>query len=148
MTAFTLASWNINSVRLRAPLVADWVSQADPDVLCLQEIKCQNEQFPEEAFREMGFRHFHVRGQKGMHGVAIASKFPLEDLGDEDLCPRAEARHQRVMVEGIELHNFYIPAGGDEPDPAINPRFAHKLGFLDRIEAYFKARAAENPPLV
>lgn len=73
MTAFTLASWNINSVRLRAPLVADWVSQADPDVLCLQEIKCLNEQFPEEAFREMGFRHFHVRGQKGMHGVAIAS---------------------------------------------------------------------------
>ncbi|MEA1940935.1 MAG: exodeoxyribonuclease III [Pseudomonadota bacterium] len=148
MTALTLASWNINSVRLRAPLVADWVRQADPDVLCLQEIKCQNDQFPEDAFREMGFRHFHVRGQKGMHGVAIASKFPLEDLGDEDLCPKAEARHQRVMVEGIELHNFYIPAGGDEPDPQTNPRFAHKLAFLDRIEAYFRDRAKENPPLV
>ena len=134
MTAFTLASWNINSVRLRAPMVAEWVRQADPDVLCLQEIKCLAEQFPEEAFREMGFRHFHVRGQKGMHGVAIASKLPLEDLPDEDLCPKAEARHQRVMVEGIELHNFYIPAGGDEPDPAINPRFAHKLAFLERIE--------------
>ncbi|WP_138510827.1 exodeoxyribonuclease III [Maricaulis alexandrii] len=148
MTAFTLASWNINSVRLRAPMVAEWVRQADPDVLCLQEIKCLAEQFPEEAFREMGFRHFHVRGQKGMHGVAIASKLPLQDLPDEDLCPKAEARHQRVMVEGIELHNFYIPAGGDEPDPAINPRFAHKLAFLERIEAYFAGRAAENPPLV
>ncbi|MFT6541724.1 MAG: exodeoxyribonuclease-3 [Maricaulis maris] len=145
----TLASWNINSVRLRAvPLIADWVREADPDVLCLQEIKCLEEQFPEEAFREMGFRHFHVRGQKGMHGVAIASKYPLEDLGDVELCPRGEARHQRVGVEGIELHNFYIPAGGDEPDPAINPRFAHKLEFLDRIERYFAGRASENAALV
>ncbi|MHA6287923.1 exodeoxyribonuclease III [Maricaulis sp. CAU 1757] len=148
MTAFTLASWNINSVRLRAPMVADWVAEADPDVLCLQEIKCLNEQFPEEAFREMGFRHFHVRGQKGMHGVAIASKLPLEDLGDEELCPKAEARHQRVGVEGIELHNFYIPAGGDEPDPETNPRFAHKLAFLDRIETYFRERDTANTPMI
>lgn len=148
MTAFTLASWNINSVRLRAPMVANWVREADPDVLCLQEIKCQNEQFPEAEFREMGFKHFHVRGQKGMHGVAIASKLPLEEIGDEEICPKAEARHQRVVVEGIELHNFYIPAGGDEPDPAINPRFAHKLAFLDRVETYFKGRAKENAPLV
>lgn len=148
MTGFTLATWNINSVRLRAPLVAEWVSQADPDVLCLQEIKCQNHEFPEEAFREMGFSHFHVRGQKGMHGVAIASKFPLEDIGDEGLCPREEARHQRVMVEGVELHNFYIPAGGDEPDPETNPRFAHKMEFLARLETYFRQRRAENAPLV
>jgi exodeoxyribonuclease-3 len=148
MTAFTLASWNINSVRLRAPMVAEWVAQADPDVLCLQEIKCLNEQFPEEAFREMGFKHFHVRGQKGMHGVAIASKLPLNDLGDEALCPKEEARHQRVGVAGVELHNFYIPAGGDEPDAATNPRFAHKLAFLDRIETYFGKRAKEDSPLV
>lgn len=148
MTGFSIATWNINSVRLRAASVADWVAKADPDVLCLQEIKCQADQFPEEAFREMGFKHFHIRGQKGMHGVAIASKHPLEELSDEALCPRSEARHQRVGVAGFELHNFYIPAGGDEPDPAINPRFAHKLEFLDRLEAYFTARASENTPLV
>ena len=148
MSGISIATWNINSVRLRAPSVAAWVAEADPDVLCLQEIKCLSEQFPEEAFREMGFRHFHIRGQKGMHGVAIASKLPLEDLPDEDLCPRSEARHQRVGVAGIELHNFYIPAGGDEPDPAINPRFAHKLEFLDKLEAYFTGRAAEKTPLV
>jgi len=148
MTAFSLASWNINSVRLRAPLVAEWVKLADPDVLCLQEIKCQNHEFPEAAFREMGFSHFHVRGQKGMHGVAIASKLPLDDLGDEGLCPREEARHQRVGVAGVELHNFYIPAGGDEPDVETNPRFAHKMEFLDRLERYFGERRAENAPLV
>jgi exodeoxyribonuclease-3 len=148
MTAFSLATWNINSVRLRAPMVAEWVDQAKPDVLCLQEIKCRTEEFPEKAFRDMGFEHFHVRGQKGMHGVAIASKLPLEDLGDEDLCPRGEARHQRVGVAGVELHNFYIPAGGDEPDPESNPRFAHKLEFLDRIEAYFSDRTKKATPLV
>lgn len=148
MTAFTLASWNINSVRLRAPMVAEWVKQAEPDVLCLQEIKCQNEEFPEKAFREMGFEHFHVRGQKGMHGVAIASRLPLDDLGDEGLCPKSEARHQRVGVAEVELHNFYIPAGGDEPDPETNPRFAHKMDFLARIERYFGERASENAPLV
>jgi len=148
MTAFSLATWNINSVRLRAPMIAEWVEQAKPDVLCLQEIKCRSEEFPEKAFRAMGYEHFHVRGQKGMHGVAIASKLPLEDLGDEELCPRSEARHQRVGVAGVELHNFYIPAGGDEPNAETNPRFAHKLEFLDRIEAYFKARATENPPLI
>jgi exodeoxyribonuclease-3 len=148
MTAFSLATWNINSVRLRAPMIAEWVKLASPDVLCLQEIKCRTEEFPEAAFREMGYQHFHVRGQKGMHGVAIASRLPLEDLGDEDLCPRGEARHQRVGVAGVELHNFYIPAGGDEPNIEINPRFAHKLEFLDRIETYFKDRMKENPALV
>ena len=148
MAALRLASWNINSVRLRAPMVAEWVKQADPDVLCLQEIKCQNHEFPEAAFREMGFSHFHVRGMKGMHGVAIASKYELEDLPDADLCPKGEARHQRVGVEGLELHNFYIPAGGDEPDPETNPRFAHKMEFLARIEAYFASRKVENAPLV
>ena len=148
MTAFTLASWNINSVRLRAPMVAEWVKQANPDVLCLQEIKCQNDEFPEKAFRDMGFEHFHVRGQKGMHGVAIASRLPLEDLGDEALCPKEEARHQRVGVAGVELHNFYIPAGGDEPNPDTNPRFAHKMEFLSRIERYFGDRAKEDAALV
>ncbi len=148
MTAFKLASWNINSVRLRAPMIAKWVEEAKPDVLCLQEIKCRTEEFPVKAFKEMGFEHFHVRGQKGMHGVGISSKLPLEDLGDVDLCPRGEARHQRVGVAGVELHNFYIPAGGDEPDVEINPRFAHKLEFLDRIEAYFTARRVSDPALV
>jgi len=148
MTAFSLATWNVNSVRLRAPMIGDWVKQANPDVLCLQEIKCRTEEFPEKAFRAMGYEHFHVRGQKGMHGVAIASKLPLDDLEDEGLCPRSEARHQRVGVAGVELHNFYIPAGGDEPNAETNPRFAHKLDFLDRIESYFTARVTENPPLI
>lgn len=149
MTSLTIATWNVNSVRLRAvPLIAPFVGIAKPDVLCLQEIKCQNEEFPKAAFEEMGYSHFHVRGQKGMHGVAIASRFPLEDLSDEALCMRGEARHQRVGVKGIELHNFYVPAGGDEPDPAINPRFEHKLDFIARMEKYFGTRETDTTPMV
>ena len=149
MTTPSIASWNVNSVRLRAvPLIAPFVASCQPDVLCLQEIKCQSHEFPEKAFREMGYEHFHVRGQKGMHGVAIASKYPLQDLGDEAICPREEARHQRVGVKGIELHNFYIPAGGDEPDIEINPRFAHKMDFLACTRDYFAARDTRNEKIV
>ncbi|HAQ35004.1 MAG: exodeoxyribonuclease III [Maricaulis sp.] len=149
MSSLTIATWNVNSVRLRAqPLIAPFVEQASPDVLCLQEIKCRTEEFPEKTFREMGYSHFHVRGMKGMHGVAIASRYPLEDLPDEDFCRASEARHQRVRVKGIELHNFYVPAGGDEPDPDINPRFAHKLDFLDRMTRYFDRRSNEDADMV
>jgi len=149
MTSLSIASWNVNSVRLRAvPLIAPFVAACQPDVLCLQEIKCQGHEFPEKAFREMGYEHFHVRGQKGMHGVAIASKYPLQDLGDEAICPREEARHQRVGVQGIELHNFYIPAGGDEPDIEINPRFAHKMDFLACTRDYFAARDTRKEKIV
>tara|TARA_R110002096_G_scaffold42970_2_gene115951 strand:+ start:2356 stop:3171 length:816 start_codon:yes stop_codon:yes gene_type:complete len=149
MSSLSIATWNVNSVRLRAgPLIAPFVARAKPDVLCLQEIKCRTEEFPEAAFREMGFEHFHVRGQKGMHGVAIASRLPLQDLPDEDLCMRSEARHQRVRVDGIELHNFYVPAGGDEADPDINPRFEHKLDFIGRMADYFGDRAKDKTPMV
>lgn len=149
MTELTIATWNVNSVRLRAqPLIAPFVKQVMPDVLCLQEIKCRTEEFPVKTFRDMGYEHFHVRGMKGMHGVAIASRHPLEDLPDEDFCRSGEARHQRVRVKGVELHNFYVPAGGDEPDPEINPRFAHKLDFLERMTRYFEGRAREDAPMV
>ncbi|MCW5724536.1 MAG: exodeoxyribonuclease III [Maricaulaceae bacterium] len=148
MTALSIASWNVNSVRLRAPLVAKFAAETRPDVICLQEIKCRDGEFPAAAFRDMGYPHIHVRGQKGLHGVAIASRLPLDPLPDEALCPRAEARFQRVKIAGVEIQNYYVPAGGDEPDPAINPRFAHKLEFLDAMQAYFARRAAEGAAII
>ena len=148
MTPFTLATWNINSVRLRAPHVASFVKEANPDVVALQEIKCLPDQFPRAAFEEMGLPHLHIVGQKGLHGVAIASRTPIEVLDQDALCPRGEARFQRVLVNGVELQNYYIPAGGDEPDPEINPRFKHKLDFLDRLKGYAADRAKENAPIV
>lgn len=148
MSGFTLATWNINSVRLRAPQVAQFAKAADPDVICLQEIKCETGQFPYKAFKAMGYEHAHVTGQKGMHGVATVSRRPIEILDDEPICPLGHARHQRVAVDGVEIQNYYIPAGGDEPDPDINPRFRHKLDFLDCLEGYFARRAAESAPII
>jgi len=143
VAGLTIATWNINSVRLRAPQIARFAAEAAPDVICLQEIKCQEDQFPYKAFREMGYAHAHVTGQKGMHGVATVSRAPLDPLPSQALCPKEEARHQRVRVEGVEIENYYIPAGGDEPDPAVNPRFRHKLDFLEAFKAYLEGRAEE-----
>ena len=148
MRPLTVATWNVNSVRLRAPQIARWTGEAQPDVLCLQEIKCTADQFPTKAFEDMGYPHVHVVGQKGLHGVAVVSKLPLRPLDPAPICPKAEARFQRVEVAGFELQNFYLPAGGDEPDPDVNPRFRHKLDFLSALEAYNAGRAVENAAIV
>jgi exodeoxyribonuclease-3 len=148
MRGLTIATWNINSVRLRHPQIALFAQDADPDVICLQEIKCLPDQFPRKDFAAMGYPHVAVVGQKGMHGVAVASRTKIEELDAPALCPRGEARFQRVKVEGIEIQNFYIPAGGDEPDPEINPRFKHKMDFLEALEVYAAKRAREDADIV
>ncbi len=113
-----IASWNINSVRLRAEQVARFVAEQAPDVVCLQEIKCREAEFPVAAFAEAGFPHLRIAGQKGWHGVAIASRLPIEDAPALAVCREGHARVVGVRVAGIEIQNFYIPAGGDMPDRA------------------------------
>ncbi|MEO6396339.1 MAG: exodeoxyribonuclease III [Devosia sp.] len=138
---FSLATWNINSVRLRLPLVLDFLSRHRPDVLCLQEIKCQNEQFPTAAFADAGYPHQAVHGQKGYHGVAIISRFPLADISRRVFCEIEDCRHVSASVDWgrgpLIVHSIYIPAGGDEPDPDINPKFRHKLNFLKELKDWF-----------
>ena len=141
---FRLATWNINSVRLRLDLVARFVRAEKPDVLCLQEIKCVDDKFPELELRALGFPHVAVSGQKGYHGVAILSRSPLKREERRDICGRGHARHLSVMLDvaagpaPLVLHNVYVPAGGDLPDPAVNDKFRHKLDFLEAMEAWFK----------
>lgn len=135
-----LTSWNVNSVRLRLPQIEQFLEQENPDVLCLQEIKCLEDQFPAQAFAKAGYPFQAICGQKGMHGVAVVSKLPLTKLDQPDFCPKKEARTQVVQIAGFELYNLYIPAGGDEPDSNINPKFAHKLEFLRRLEQFFSTR--------
>lgn len=144
MTTITLATWNINSVRLRIDQVARFAAMAKPDVLCLQEIKCREGEFPTAAFKDMGLKHVAIVGQKGWHGVAIASRFPLETLDAPALCHHGEARAQSVRVKGLTLHNLYVPAGGDEPDPSANPKFAHKLDFVDRMRSAYARTTAPD----
>ncbi|MGE3143280.1 MAG: exodeoxyribonuclease III [Hyphomonadaceae bacterium] len=142
-----IVTWNINSVRLRAEMVARFVIDAKPDVLCLQEIKCRDGEFPLQAFKNMGLRYTHVVGQKGWHGVAIASRHKLEPLS-LSLCPKNEARAAAVRVQGVEINNLYVPAGADVPDRAVNEKFGHKLDFLDCMRAYYKKRKGKGPLVV
>ena len=135
-----ITTWNINSVRLRMPIVARFLREQAPDILCLQETKCRDAEFPFSGFRELGYAHIAINGQKGYHGVAIASRLPLDEIGRHDFCDKGHARHLGVRIKTgdrpFALHNFYVPAGGDEPDPAINPKFAHKLDYVDALGAW------------
>ena len=143
-----IATWNVNSVRLRTDHMARFVAQAAPDVLCLQEIKCQTHEFPTQPFIDAGYPHFRIAGQKGWHGVAIASRLPIEDAPVLDVCREGHARCVGAVVAGVEIQNFYIPAGGDAPDPADNPKFAHKLDFFARLTALMAARDPAAPLII
>jgi exodeoxyribonuclease-3 len=146
---FTLATWNINSVRLRADLVVKLLTEEAPDVLCLQECKSPVDKIPAEVFADAGYPHMVARGQKGYNGVAILSKLPLEDAGHRDFCEKGDARHVAARLEdGTTIHNFYVPAGGDEPDREKNPKFGHKLDFLTEMRDWFRDSRPEKSILV
>ncbi len=144
MTTLSITTWNINSVRLRLPIVERFLAEHAPDILCLQEIKCQNDQFPAKALRKLGYEYIEVHGQKGYHGVATVSKVPLSEASSTDYCLKGDTRHLLTIFETpvgrVGLHNFYVPAGGDVPDRVKNEKFGHKLDFLEEM----KALRAEN----
>jgi exodeoxyribonuclease III len=144
-----LATWNINSVRLRVDNVCRLLAEWAPDVLCLQETKAQDPLFPSEAFEALGYRQQLVHGMKGYNGVAIISRVPIATPLTRSWCARDDCRHAlAVLPGGIELHNIYVPAGGDLPDPEGNPKFAHKLQFLDEVTAWFAAERTDGRAMV
>lgn len=146
---FTLATWNINSVRLREALVAKLMTQHAPDVLCLQECKSPVENIPLDQFRALGYSHMVARGQKGYNGVAILSKRPITDAGDRDYAKLGHARHVAARMEnGVVIHNCYVPAGGDIPDREENVKFGQKLDFLTDMRDAFRADRPERSILV
>ncbi|WP_425099903.1 exodeoxyribonuclease III [Tropicibacter sp. S64] len=146
---FTLATWNINSVRLRAALVEQLLRAESPDVLCLQECKAPVDKLPLEGFAALGYGHVVARGQKGYNGVAILSKLPLTDLGDRDFAGLGHARHVAAQLDnGVVIHNFYVPAGGDIPDREQNEKFGQKLDYLAEMRDWFRAAPPERSVLV
>jgi exodeoxyribonuclease-3 len=145
----TIATWNINSVRLRLPIVEHLLDTCSPDILCLQETKCPDELFPHAAFEARGYGHIAINGQKGYHGVATISRRPIEAVERRLFCGIPDSRHlsTRFAAGGLSIliHNFYVPAGGDAPDPDINPKFRHKLDFVAEmrtVRAEWDAAAA------
>ena len=144
-----LATWNINSVRLRLQIIIDFIKKNNIDVLCLQETKTEDKFFPCEYFEKNGFSYQYLTGQKSYNGVAILSKIPIIKKFKIEWCGVDEARHISVKLKNkITIHNFYIPAGGDIPDPKINLKFKHKLCFLEEVINYFENDKTKNKILV
>jgi exodeoxyribonuclease-3 len=134
---FSIATWNINSVRARLDIVERFLSEVGPDILCLQETKVVNESFPAGLFRQFGYNHQVLHGQPMHHGVAIVSRIPIREDDRLDWQANGEARHVGVRLDnGLRLENVYVPAGGEEPDRAVNPKFGQKLDFLGRMIAW------------
>lgn len=143
--SWSLVTFNVNGIRARLATVVEWLGTHRPDVLCLQEIKCQTRDFPSDPFLEAGYV-VNVRGQKSFNGVAILTKSPPSELllepgdGERD----DEARFIAALVDGVWVVNTYVPQGRDPADPA----FTYKLEFLARLKRWFADRFDPGDPLV
>jgi exodeoxyribonuclease-3 len=129
-----LATWNVNSVRIREPHVCRWLQRVEPDVLLLQEIKCEEKQFPAAAFKALGYDSV-IAGQKSYNGVAILSRIPLDvhhvmlpGLPAED----AQARYLEVVAAGVTIGNLYLPNGNSGGEAG----FAYKLAWMTAPSAF------------
>ncbi|HVF45711.1 MAG TPA: exodeoxyribonuclease III, partial [Pyrinomonadaceae bacterium] len=122
-----IATWNVNSVLARLPLVLRWLEEARPDVLCLQETKCADERFPAAEFTEAGYKSA-VNGQPTYNGVAILSRHEIEDVS-RGLPTDEEGAHARVIagtVKGVRVLNVYVPNG----QAVGTDKYAFKLEWL------------------
>ncbi len=152
----SIVTWNINSVRFRIDLVARFIEIYKPDVLCLQETKCIDDSFPLNAFHKLGYPHIALKGQKAYHGVATISRWPIAETNRMEFCGKQDARHiatrfaddAHPALAGVDLHNFYVPAGGDVPDREQNDKFGHKLDFLSEMTSWSKGLSGKDTMLV
>ncbi|MFN7038282.1 MAG: exodeoxyribonuclease III [Alphaproteobacteria bacterium] len=143
-----IVSWNINSIRIRFSNFINLKDKLDPDVICLQETKVIDELFPYQFFIDLGYIHLKFCGEKSYNGVAIISKFPLDQIICHKFAHETDCRHISAIVNGVELHNFYVPAGGDEPDRNINPKFDFKLNYLDQMNEWFLKERTRNHKMI
>lgn len=130
MLEVSITTWNINSVRVRLDLIARYLEHIMPDIICLQETKVIDAKFPSDFFTQYGYKYMHIRGEMSYNGVAILSKLPISILPNLPFID--DARFIGIgFCNNVELHNLYIPAGGDIPDVDLNDKFKYKLQFLD-----------------
>lgn len=147
--ALRVATWNVNSLRQRLEHLARFTATIKPQVLCLQETKVRDEDFPLKEVRAMGYRHVTIHGQKSYNGVAILSKRPFASEERIVWCDKDDRRHISVTLEdGLQIHNFYVPSGGPVPDPEANDKFAHKLAFLKEMAVWLRNSGIKSRPAV
>lgn len=140
-----VATYNVNSIRLRAPIVQEWLAEHEPDVMVIQESKCEDAKFPHDAFEEVGY-HATIHGQKGFNGVAILSRGPLSrvstGLGDP-LFPE-DCRVIVAELDGVAIVNTYVPngtmVGGD--------KWEYKLRWLERFRTFIAERFRPSDPVL
>ncbi|HYZ61603.1 MAG TPA: exodeoxyribonuclease III [Acetobacteraceae bacterium] len=141
-----IATWNVNSIRQREKHVADWLARLQPDLLLLQETKCEAQQFPAETYEKLGYRS-EVVGQKAYNGVAVLSRGPVEVtqrcLPGLD-CDDNQARYLEVRAEGLTVGNLYLP-NGNSGGPA---GFAYKLRWMDCLAARAQALLEADEPFL
>lgn len=144
-----IATWNVNSIKQRLDNTLAWLAEQQPDIACLQEIKCVDEAFDRAAFEAVGY-NVAVHGQKGFNGVAILSKLPFDEVtarlsGDDD---DAQARFLEVLVSTdrgvLRVACLYLPNG----NPPGTEKYDYKIRWLDRLLAYVRQRMALEEPLV
>lgn len=144
-----IISWNINSLRLRLPLLEKVVVAQNPDIICLQETKVQDADFPLLAVQNLGFKFVEFAGEKSYNGVAILSKLPLTNIKKYNILDFGHKRHiAATLPNGEIIHNFYVPAGGDIPDITLNNKFDFKLKFVDWMSEYFAKNDHQNQKII
>jgi len=140
-----IASWNVNSVRARLPNILDWLRVSEPDVLLMQEIKCQTEDFPFFEFQSLGYE-CHVVGQKSYNGVAMLSRHKVTDLltalpyEDSD----DQARYVEGTIKGLRVGGLYAPNG----NPVGADKFDYKLKWMERLSTHIKKHLQTEVPLI
>ncbi len=147
-----IATWNVNSIRTRLPQVLDWLTVTKPDILCLQETKVENKQFPKEAFEENGY-HIYVSGQKSYNGVAFVSNQELKDVrvdltGELPKDKRAillseQKRVMSALCNGIRVVNVYVPNGSD----LSSDKYSYKIKWLNCLKEYLEVQSKRPEPL-
>ncbi len=139
-----LATWNVNGVRARLDRAVGWLERHAPDVVCLQEIKCEDDKFPHAPFEALGYRVVTC-GQKGFHGVAIVARGELSDVerGFGDGVEDAQARVVSATFAGVRVVSVYVPNG----EAVGTDKYAYKLRWLERLRAWVAPRLASGPPL-
>ena len=134
-----IISWNVNSVRARISYVNELLQTENPDFLCLQETKIIDNEFPIKSFTEQGYFSYFF-GIPSYNGVAILSKKKSINISKLNLCNKSDARVISVETSDFDIMSVYVPAGGDTPDPNTNPKFRHKLLFLDELNQLLKTK--------
>jgi exodeoxyribonuclease-3 len=143
-----IATWNINSVRLRLDNIKKLKESLSPDIICLQETKVEDSKFPLNEIQDLGYEHCYFLGQKSYNGVAILSKIKPKNTFSIKLV-NDDTRHIAITLDNdIEIHNFYVHSGGDIPDINENKKFADKLSYLDAMEDWFLSNRKKSDKLI